>query len=77
MKAKSNVITFRVTPALARQIRTASRRDRQSRSTFLATLVARVLKGLKKGAPKDVKPMRRRASDVVARDFGNHEGPVN
>jgi len=76
MKAKSNVITFRVTPALARQLRAASRRAHLSVSTFLATLVGRALKGQKEG-PQDVEPMRRRASDIVARDFSNHEDPIN
>ena len=77
MNAKSNIITFRATPALARQIKTASRRARQSVSTFLATLVARVLGGQERGAREDVEPMGRRADDGVTRDLDKPDRPVN
>ena len=73
MKAKSNIITFRATPALARQIKTASRQARQTVSTFLGTLVTSVLKGKQRDVRRDAEVARREPGEVVARNLHQPE----
>jgi hypothetical protein len=52
MKTKSQVVTFRTTPAVARQIKAAARRAGQSVSAFVEAVVACALRWPFKGEPE-------------------------
>jgi hypothetical protein len=76
MKIRSTVITFRVTPSLARGIKKASRLAGQSVSSFLSTAMAGVLKR-GDGARKAAERARPRPVEILAVDIGNHESPIS
>jgi hypothetical protein len=76
MQIRSNVITFRVPPALAGRIRTASRGARQSVSTFLNNLVTGALQIPQDSALGAMEPGRQ-SNDLGQPVLTNHKGPIS